>query len=363
MSFYSKGWFDFSYDLQKYNFDIVITEFFNRYAEKNNLDKIDSLGELHLLGLQGVSQENLRQIMFEAFRSKTFQSLYKSFGKEIIDRYFDKYAYLQKTPTARVQFPHSESTSFHTDAWYGHGVNVKSFWVPLVNVGIGSTLSIVKSKSLSIKLIKKITKEKLDLEQINNLAGEASSPFIGNLGDVLTFDSETLHGAKKSLWDSSRVSFDFRISPDNNLGSKPKSNFFLYSELSKKEKDYNQSSTLNEKTTNLLGISYSNNNFNVTSKAQLMLCNSYAKDSNIPIVGNEAEIDALDHMPVLRNLITNSFNNSNCILVFGIEIFKSKSQAIEILKLSEKNNTTIIFCAQGIHFTSLDESSEIMQFI
>jgi len=248
----------------------------------------------------------------------------------------------------RIQLPEAESTSYHSDGWYGHGESVRSFWMPLTRVVDGNTLYIAENIDSSLTCLESIINAKASLREINEIAQAVCLPFEGDYGDLLSFSSAMIHGANKNTKDYTRVSFDFRIAPDkNDLGSKPISNFYTREELDSSSS--NNSGSNSSDNSSLVGITYSNLCNGVSAKAQLLLCASYCEANNINIIGNESEIVTLDYMPVMRHYLTQTELAQNCIIVFSLGVFnEDKNMAKQILDLAKSNNKNLVFCAEGI---------------
>lgn len=342
---YELGSYNLSFDTQKFNFQELLLSYLNDFSIESGSEGLDDLSKIHLVpGIQE-NVEKYRQAAFRCYRTDKFQELFKKFGAFLIDTYFDGSGLIQKTPTVRIQLPNANSTSYHTDGWYGHGSSVRSFWMPLVDVDDGNTLYIAKDKSQSLCCLDKILSQKASLSEINEMASKVCKPFVGSFGDMLSFSSDMIHGAERNVLGYSRVSFDFRIAPNHNdIGSKPRSNFYSRSELDTyflKTKDFS--------ATKLIGITYSNSCSGISAKAQLMLCSSYAEANYIDILGNESEILTLPYMPVLKHYLNSTASAWNCVIVFGIEIFDGdKELALEVIKTALDAGKNIVFCAQGI---------------
>ena len=358
---YEVGRSHLKFNTDTYDFYQMLLEHLSSISEARGGSKIESLEELHLApGIQD-NVEEYRQYCFSLFRTEEFQQLFKSFGKYLIDEYFDGVGLIQKTPTVRLQIPNATSTSYHSDGWYGHGESVRSFWLPLTQVGDGNTLYMADDIEKSKESMQRILSEKMSLNEINRACRDICSPFTGKFGDLLTFSSAMLHGAERNSWEQSRVSFDFRIAPDvNNLGTKPISNFFTYEELSG-----NGTSGSDTSNTMQIGsaITYSNLCNGKSAKAQLMLCSAYADANGISVTGNESEIVTLPYLPVLREYLTNR-SDVDAVVVFGTEIFEGDRQkAAELLECAVEGNTGIVFCAEGVHYFPGDSAESVLRYI
>jgi len=267
---------------------------------------------------------------------------------------------IQKTPTARIQPPGFLTTSFHSDAWYGHSKSTNSFWVPITELSSNNTLNIAPSRELSKNTMNKLIKGNYSLSEINDICIKSTEPSIVKKGQILTFAPDMIHGAKMNTSDSTRVSFDFRIvNSENDLGHKPISNYYRYNDLERDIEEVKDINKLNKKTDGFL--LYSNKCMGVNPKSQLMLCTSVAKDKNLVIQRNESEIYVFDYLPVLRHYLGCNTPTFNGVIVFSVGIFNGKKDlGDQILNLAKQNFKQILFAAEDILFTHKTDNSVIL---
>lgn len=353
---YENGKHKLSFDTTQYDFkQLVKAELFR------DTDYEFDLKDLHKINGIAGNIEKYRQALFSLFRKEEFQTTYKKFGAELIDEHFDGQGLIQKTPTVRIQLPGAESTSYHSDGWYGHGKSVRSFWLPLTKVGPGNTLYIAEDIQHSLDCMRDIISARATLQDINNIAKSICAPFEGDYGDLLSFSSDMIHGANRNSQDTTRVSFDFRIAPKpNDIGTKPLSNFFNRAELTSNEETV-------EKTTNTIhftGITYSNLCNGVSAKSQLMMCAAFCDANNIGIVGNESEIVTFDYLPVLRHYLSSNKTNINSVVVFGVGIFNSdKDLAKSIIETAIRNDIALIFCSESIFLKTQADADSVLKLV
>lgn len=347
---YPEGFYHLKFDAEKYDFQSLMLSGLNEYATGlGETTAAESLTELHKLPKIQANVEQYRQAAFSIFRTEAFQTMFKAFGADLLDTYFGGVGLIQKTPTVRIQLPDATSTSYHSDGWYGHGASVRSFWLPLTAVSKGNTLYMAEGIETSLGAIEEILNVKASLAEINEIGRKVCTPFSGEFGDMLSFSSKMIHGAEANELDYTRVSFDFRIAPDeNDLGSKPRSNFFSREELNDLGAARNEEIKGQE---SLCGITYSNLCGGKSAKAQLLLCSAYAEINKIDVIGNEAEIIALDYMPVMRNYLLEDNAATNCIIVFGVDVFEGNLDlAKQIMDCADQGGRKIVFCAEGITY-------------
>ncbi len=347
------------FDTKEFNFYDLILNDFNDYLSQEHGDNVNKLSELHKTNLITKDFESLRQRMFSVFRGDNFQKIYCSLGKKIIDKFYDKRALIQKTPTARIQPPQYMTTSFHCDAWYGHSSITTSFWMPLTKVYKNNTLHMAKDRKLSLDTLEELVNSDYDLEKINNVSKSICEPILIDYGQIMCFKSDMLHGAKVNTSDKTRVTFDFRIlESKDDLGFKSISNYFDYNYLENFESQNNQqfktdkkesSSKRNNSLSNHRFVSYSNSCKGVNAKSQLTLCAGIANDKKINITRNESEIYVFSHLPVLRHYLGPLENEIDGVIAFSLDIFEQDYDLAEnILKLAVKNGKKVLFAAEDI---------------
>lgn len=349
----------FNYDKSKFNFNALLLNGLREFACDKFGEDFDNLESLHLNKSARINIEPYRQECFNIFRSDTFQATYKMFGCFIIDEFFTDSALIQKTPTVRIQIPGEPGASYHSDAWFGHGSSVTSFWVPLTKVGPGNTLYMADDSASSQGAMKKIIDGQLNLKEINDVGSSICQPITGQPGDIIAFKSDMIHGTNIATTNYTRLSFDFRVAADPlDLGIKPRSNYFSRSELSSKK----SSSAL--QTSSRIGLFYTNKCKGKSAKAQLAVTNDFAVSNDIKIIGGDSEILPLSYLPVLQHYITSKDLNINCILVFGLDIFGSDtSLAKNILNMSAEYNRELIFCAEAVSYKNGQNIDEILSQI
>lgn len=354
------GWTIISYDQNEFPFDKIIEKKILEFLNREHGSRIDRLEDLHLDKLVIQNLEIIRQKMFSIFREEEFQNCYKLFGKFLMDTCLNKSALIQKTPTARIQPPCFTTTSFHSDAWYGHSRSTNSFWVPITNLTSNNTLNMAPSRESSEITMNKLLKGNYSLNEINDICANTTYPSIVKKGQILSFSPDMIHGAKMNTSDSTRVSFDFRIvNSDNDLGYKPISNYYRYSDLTSDEIETKNTNKLKKTTDGFL--LYSNKCLGVNPKSQLMLCTSVAKDKNLVIQRNESEIYVFDYLPVLRHYLGSDTPTFDGVIVFSLGIFNGqKDLAEKILNLAKQNCKKILFAAEDILFTHRTDNSVIL---
>ena len=357
------GWTIISYDQNEFPFDKIIKKNILEFLNFEHGSHVERLEDLHLDKLVMQNLEIVRQKMFSIFREEEFQDCYKLFAKFLMDTYADESALIQITPTARIQPPRFMTTSFHSDAWYGHSKSTNSFWMPLTKVNADNTLNMAPSRELSNITMNKLIQGNYSLKEINDICIAITEPSKAKKGQILSFGPDMIHGAKMNTSDLTRVSFDFRIvNSDKDLGFKPISNYYRYDDLTSDKKEIEKVQTTKKITQGFL--SYSNSCSGVNPKSQLMLCSSVAKDKGLVIQRNESEIYVFDYLPVLRHYLGNETPTFDGVIVFSIAIFNgNKDLGEQILNLAKQNLKQILFAAEDILFTHKTDNKVILNKI
>lgn len=346
-------------DLRSHSLDldkIVLAGLHERLAnDEVASDYAGTLSELHQISDIYDNIEKYRQYLFSIFRTAEFQRSYQHLGRIIIDRWFDKDALLQVTPTARIQPANGgRSVSFHTDGWYGHGQQVTSFWVPLVDVAGSNSLHMATDLGASQRVIDQIESQRLDLAAVNDLASAICEPVTAGPGDVLAFASSMLHGTVENQTAVTRVSFDFRIAAhERSIGTKPRANYRSLDQLddSSNEAEIELGSAPPRRAMMYSGICRA-----VTAKAQLVFLHEYAKLNSIEIGGSESEIVTMAHAPVLRHYLRPQNGGHDSVLAFSIDLLPEDQTArAEILQMAVENDIELIFGAEDISVRSADD--------
>ena len=315
---------------------------FNTLSKSLGGGVVDRLQDVHKLEGLRENNEQYRQVAFRLFDTEEFQTLYQSLGQELIQRLGLQSGYLQRKPVIRIQPPGMPSTSFHCDAWYGHSDTAISVWVPLVPREIADSFTVASSLEASDSLKAHILEQRVGLSEINDIVAPSCQPLGIGMGSCAIFKSTTLHGANSNLTEFSRVSFDFRLSPTSQTGTKPLSNFYFVDGDGVHD-EHNEAGG----RPLLKAMTYSNRCLGVSAKSQLILCSGFAQSVGIDVIANESEIYELDYLPVLRHYIDSDFINA--IVVYGLDIFENdEERAIEILDLCIDAKKTILFCAEGL---------------
>ncbi|TWT34015.1 putative glycosyl transferase [Posidoniimonas corsicana] len=307
------------FDTSRFDFAKLVLDEINRHQRAIGLQQVEELRQVHKV--DGIAQhlEAHRQHLFTLFRTPAFQRLYREFGKQLIDDHFTTEAVIQKTPTVRIQLAGGNSVSFHSDAWYGHGSRVCSFWLPLTTVSGANSLQMARDIDESRQFLSQIAEEQMDLDEINDKAAALCDPVEAAFGDLIVFNGDMVHGTVHNATPTSRVSFDFRIAESvTDIGMKPAANFYTYEQLSTPVSDHACGEIARRPRRR--SLMYSGACRGVSAKSQLVFLNEYARINDIDIVGSESEIVVFDYAPVLQKYAKNPPSGIDSVLLFSVDL-------------------------------------------
>ena len=185
-----------SYDVHKYNFPKIISDFLNM----GDLDTLRPEFGAEPSGIEDSLYKNMERTkaysqLYEALSSKEghrFYDTYNLFIEDVLRPHFGTAIYYQEKPTHRILYADAPGVSrFHRDRDYGHNIDEVNFFVPQTKAFATNTLWIESEEG------------KEDFKPVE----------IGP-GELLKFDGANLmHGAKANNSNKTRVSFDFRVLP------------------------------------------------------------------------------------------------------------------------------------------------------
>ena len=211
------------FNIKEYDFQGMVL---NALRKHDDLKEIRCLGDLHKY-IKYFYISKLEKLVYQLFCSKKFLEKYDALCSNIIAENFKGAAKFQKIPSVRIYFPGQKSVNFHTDEWYGHGSDIKNFWLPLVNVyGSASLATFNETKNSEVLTTLGLT-EGLTIDLINKICEEEATFLKCDYGEIYMFDAKRLHGAMSNQEKITRVSFDFRIRADSSDTGKKDKSFFV----------------------------------------------------------------------------------------------------------------------------------------
>jgi hypothetical protein len=151
-----------------------------------------------------------------------FQAAYYDFIRYIREHYFKEPFWFQITPTIRIHSPNGKNNNhyprYHSDIGYGHPPEEFNLWLPLTDLltGHGFTILPVADSTALLKSydydFPTMIEAAIDDKAFSQLCDDLSLPVTTRFGDVLAFDSRSIHSGQP-MTIHSRASMDIRILP------------------------------------------------------------------------------------------------------------------------------------------------------
>lgn len=322
-----------------YDFDnskIDFLELSNNFLKKSTDNKVDDIDQISKY-FDKLEKSKVESIFYELFHSKIFNQYYQTFiNDNLVPMFGNKFKY-QAIPSIRVAFPDSQSVNFHNDCWYGHGEEIINIWIPLTNVRESQSLAFLDEDE-NQKALNYFYSEEPSLNEIQKYCLKKSHFAELNYGQFLVFPTKSLHGTVKNTSSKIRISFDFRICLDGDIGLK-NNNFFL--SLSKRK---NQSF---DKKINNIAIGYLNQNkisneIVISQTIQQESIISYCKKNDLNLTKLETELIGFSKSINLENILFGDKNET----AKNIIIFSEKN-----LDINNRNNFNMIEKGKQLGYT------------
>lgn len=221
-----------SYDVTKCDFAKEI----RRLLIERGVVTAETLGDRPLEELHHIIPKEMQVVdgdLINAVTAKLYgadaglETCYQSFLREVVQPLFGcKIAY-QKTMTIRFYFPNQDLTEgrkwhnyYHTDIMLGHPPQEVNIWFPLTRVQ-GSAGMLISSGDESralyqecgndlVTFLKRLDNEPEFLKRVDAV----HTQFDMKYGDLCVFDSRCLHRCQFNQTDTTRVSIDVRMLPE-----------------------------------------------------------------------------------------------------------------------------------------------------
>jgi hypothetical protein len=227
-------------------------------------------------------------------------------------------------PTPRVFRPGTIGTSYHCDYWYGHGEKSYTVWVPLTIIEEGNTFHVATGVEAD-EYVQSLEKDKVYQPLPSSLIA-AAVPVLPEIGQAFVFNSKVLHGSPLNTSNSTRLSFDFRISSGSDpTSTKDIDNYYHYIDsnyqLPKHELD-------GARVLKYICGGVGKNTFN-----QHIIIEAAAKRFNMNVHEQEAEIERLG-FPIFGEYVHGKMEKSklDAMIVASVSILDDVS--IKLVKLS-----------------------------
>jgi hypothetical protein len=332
-----------SFDTTKVKINELILEYF---CEDNIQDVINNNNNEFIYGS-----------LYDLQKTTKFKDMHSSLLNQISNHLNERNFYYQSIPSFRIHRINRKVTNYHNDVMYGHGEKVINVWLPLNDTNKNNSLFISDLKT-SKMLLKKIEDLKLSLSQINDLLKSNCSPKLVRYGQMLLFNTMTMHGTEINTSKEHRLSFDFRLLPyAANSGSKSISDFYSsYISLNKKTKKTPCTYYLHTNNPLMKNFSHS---------VQREIINRYSKENNLILEGiEENEIYGVNHYPVIFHYLNDK--KTNDIVMASILCLPSESNLrAEVLLSAKKNNVKLHYCMENkvsSHF-SIEDSNNYYELL
>ncbi len=276
-----------------------------------------------------VAKKNLSQLRnnaMEVLQSTAFQAQLSNFSELLSETHFSGDCYFQKMPSIRLFMPGALGTSWHTDNWYGHAAQSRTFWVPLTPVPNGAGVQFVDDPDVLNELESGLGGT-IGLADINRICQRHATEVTAQPGEYLSFNARTLHGSVENIAGHFRCSIDFRgTSVNAGVGNKPLSNYRIIEQGAAREAV--------QQINSRLAVKYINGATGASTKYQHILLEAYAAEQGLSIVRNEAEIESVAARPVLSayaNRDVPSPDNFDHVLAYSTQCLPSDPETSRAL--------------------------------
>lgn len=245
---------------------------------------------------------------------------------------------IQVRPTMRFFLPQSHSTSLHCDFWYGHARTAYTIWMPLTKLVPGNSFWICDESKNKLRLGELESRQLTALDLLYKFEDgtEVHPPDFG----AAVFSSRALHASPKNTSEITRISFDFRIYHRNdNSCTKEAELFYKSDEFETLHKDH-QNVDQNRQHRYLKFIIGGNG---ASTKSQHIIIDAFARENNINIVAQEAEIERFN-FPMLRMYLNSELGKEQ---FHGIILATETIISPELKKVFRDSNLAVICVLEG----------------
>jgi hypothetical protein len=151
-----------------------------------------------------------------------FQAVYYNFIRHLRDHYVKEPFWFQLTPTIRIHSPNGKNNNhyprYHSDIGYGHPPEEFNLWLPLTEELSGHGFTILPVADSAVLLqsfdydFPAMIQAAIHDPTFSQRCDDLSLPVTTRFGDVLAFDSRSIHSGQP-MTAHSRASMDIRILP------------------------------------------------------------------------------------------------------------------------------------------------------
>lgn len=349
-------------DPQKHHYDLSQFPFANLLRDAVAVDGISlldagSTSDPSLLKTAKANFNQLRNNCMEVMQSTAFQTQLSRFSEALAETHFHGDCYFQKMPSIRLFMPGSLGTSWHTDNWYGHAAQSRTFWVPLTPVPEGAGVQFVENPAVLDELESGLGRA-IGLADINRICQQHAAEVTAQPGEYLSFNARTLHGSVENSAGHFRCSIDFRgTAVTAGVGNKPLNNYRIIERGSAREA-VRQFETRS-------AVKYINGATGASTKYQHILLEAYAAEQGLSIVRNEAEIESVAARPVLfayANRDVPSPDNFDHVLVYSMQCLPADGEIAQaLLENCARRGIAIHFALEDAIFPTTADIAACLQ--
>jgi len=334
-----------NFSLTEFPFVRLATEAVAAVVERKYPEK--TFTDLSLLHEAVVADDipDIYEALYTLFQTEEFQFYYDALCSKIINDYLNGQASYQRIPSARIQTPGNRSVNFHSDSWYGHGENIRNFWLPLVSVRDQGSMY-VADDDISLELTQTIKRERLSVADTNKLCATRCTPLNLDPGMIYMFNGRTIHGTVINNSENSRVTFDFRMVCDGDDRGVKYESFFL---------SPNRRTTSESTLCKRNGVIYISRPFDkieslISQKYQQLITYRYATEQKITVITAETELTGFDYYPNLWNLIEGTWSHQfNDFILYSVQLLPSALEdRIRLFSEFDKQKISVHFVAEDV---------------
>jgi sporadic carbohydrate cluster 2OG-Fe(II) oxygenase len=328
------------FDTERFAFHSVVLDAVNDVVQRHAKPPLTDLSQLHL-AVPAAERREVEDAIYALFGRPEFQSMYDTLCAELIGTFFSGGAAYQHTPSVRIHMPGSMSVNYHTDEWYGHGHDVRNFWMPLVAVD-GTASMYVLEEEESRRVEHDIRAARMSITEMNAAIHGFARPLRLEYGQIFLFNSHILHGTVVNDTARTRVSIDFRMLVDGaDRGLKDPSFFVRPGERGSADKGAPRRAGVYVGRTR--GISAA-----ISQKYQQLICLRYAADRNLSALVLETELSTFDYRPVLWDLVTGTYLGAfETLILFSAQLLpEDDTERSRLLDDVEKRNLPLHFVCE-----------------
>ncbi len=347
---------------QKHRYDAHEFAFSNLFHDALSVDGVSLIDastnqNSDVLNAAAGQLSKLRSNAMDVLHSDDFQALLETFSHNLAAEHFGAPCYFQKVPSIRLFMPEALGTSWHTDNWYGHAKQSRTFWVPLTPVPTGAGVQFVDNPEILHQLEQELGKS-LGLSDINRICQNEAIEFTAQPGEYLSFSARTLHGSVHNHSGCFRCSIDFRgTTVEAGVGNKPLSNYRTI------DHEHSYNAVASHETT--AAVKYINGAGGVSTKYQHILLEAYAQENGLDIVRNEAEIESIPARPVLSAYACRDVpqsDNYDHLLVYSMQCLPSdRKLAHALLEDCAVRGITLHFALEDAIFPTTADITACLQ--